>query len=195
MKKWLVEVWEHRQVSFEVEAENAEEAKKVAEDTYQNDEDLQHEMVSSDESIAYEEVKVLHEIGPATGIVDEKPSSKPERKPELYAIISIKNDIVHLEHTVNPDASCCQYGEDALQLESYSARGWHTDKYDPFLRDDFWGFWTEWNGLVSGGITLNDDFTFNEWYKMISELEEVTPSMIRDLPDGRYVVYADIVKR
>ena len=30
-KKFLVEVWEHRQVSFEVEAENAEEAKKVAE--------------------------------------------------------------------------------------------------------------------------------------------------------------------
>lgn len=195
MKKWLVEVWELRRISFEVEAENEKEAKKVAEDTYQNDEELQHEMVSSDESIAGEGVKVLQEIGPATGIVDEKPSSKPERKPELYAIISIKNDIVHLEHTVNPDASCCQHGEDALQLESYSAGGWHTDKYDSFLGDDFWGFWTAWNGLVSGGITLNDDFTFNEWYKMISELEEVTPSMIRDLPDGRYVVYADIVKR
>ena len=193
-KKFLVEICERRRVKFEVEAENREEAKKVAEDTYQNDDDLMSEMLT-DDAVVSTEVDVLHERGPATGIVDEKPPGKSDRHPELYAIISIKNDIVHLEHTVNPDASCCQYGEDALQLESYSAGGWHTDKYDSFLRDDFWGFWTAWNGLVSGGITLNDDFTFNEWYKMISELEEVTPSMIRNLPDGRYVVYADIVKR
>lgn len=71
-KKYLVEVWEHRQVSFEVEAENEEEAKKVAEDVYQNDDGLQHEMVSNDESIAYEEVKVLHELGDATGIINTK---------------------------------------------------------------------------------------------------------------------------
>lgn len=71
-KKYLVEVWEHRQVSFEVEAENEEEAKKVAEDVYQNDDDLQHEMVSNDESIACEEVKVLQELGPATGIINTK---------------------------------------------------------------------------------------------------------------------------
>lgn len=71
-KKYLVEVWEHRQVSFEVEAENEEEAKKVAEDVYQNDDDLQHEMVSNDESIVYEEVKVLQELGPATGIINTK---------------------------------------------------------------------------------------------------------------------------
>lgn len=71
-KKYLVEVWEHRQVSFEVEAENEEEAKRVAEDVYQNDDDLQHEMVSNDESIACEEVKVLQELGPATGIINTK---------------------------------------------------------------------------------------------------------------------------
>jgi hypothetical protein len=71
-KKYLVEVWEHRQVSFEVEAENEEEAKKVAEDVYQNDDGLQHEMVSNDESIACEEVKVLQELGPATGIINTK---------------------------------------------------------------------------------------------------------------------------
>ena len=71
-KKYLVEVWEHRQVSFEVEAENEEEAKKVAEDVYQNDDGLQHEMVSNDESIVYEEVKVLQELGPATGIINTK---------------------------------------------------------------------------------------------------------------------------
>ena len=67
-----MEVWEHRQVSFEVEAENEEEAKTVAEDVYQNDDDLQHEMVSNDESIACEEVKVLQELGPATGIINTK---------------------------------------------------------------------------------------------------------------------------
>lgn len=68
-KKYLVEVWEHRQVSFEVEADSEEEAKVVAEDVYQNDDELQREMVENDESIVYEEVKVLHELGPADGIV------------------------------------------------------------------------------------------------------------------------------
>ncbi len=72
MKKYLVEVWEHRQVSFEVEAENEEEAKIVAEDVYMNDDDLQDEMVSNDESIACSEVKVLQELGPATGIINTK---------------------------------------------------------------------------------------------------------------------------
>lgn len=70
--KFLVEVWEHRQVSFEVEAEDEDEAKKVAEDVYQNDYELQHEMVSNDESIAYDEVKVLLRIGPADGVVETK---------------------------------------------------------------------------------------------------------------------------
>lgn len=68
-KKFLVEVWEHRRVSFEVEAENEDEAKKVAEDVYANDEELQGIMVNDDESIAYEEVKVLHCLGDANGIV------------------------------------------------------------------------------------------------------------------------------
>lgn len=187
-KKYLVEVWEHRQVSFEVEAENEEEAKKVAEDTYQNDEELQHEMVANDESVVYEEVKVLHEIGPATGIVGEKPS----RKPELYAIISVKDRIVHLEHSVNPDASCCQESEDALQLETYSLAGWNVNKADPRLASDFWGVWNEWNGCMPGGIILQDDFTFVEWDVMISGLREVAPSEIKDLEDGEYVVYAEM---
>lgn len=190
MKKWLVEVWELRRISFEVEAENEKEAKKVAEDTYQNDEELQHEMVSSDESIAGEGVKVLREIGPATGIVGEKPS----RKPELYAIISIKNGIVHLVHTVNPDASCCQESEDALQMETYSLAGWNVNKADPRLAGDFWGLWNEWNGIMPGGILL-DNFTFKAWDEVIAGLREVAPSEIKDLDDGEYVVYADIVKR
>lgn len=71
-KKFLVEMWEHRQVSFVVEAENEEEAKKVAEDVYANDEKLQDDMVNNDESIVCDEVKVLHELGDADGIVDEK---------------------------------------------------------------------------------------------------------------------------
>ena len=69
-KKFLVEVWEHRQVSFEVEAENEDEAKKVAEDVYANDEELQGIMVNDDESIAYEEVKVLQCLGDANGIIE-----------------------------------------------------------------------------------------------------------------------------
>lgn len=39
---------------------------------YQNDDELQHDMVSNDESIAYDEVKVLHRIEPADGIVGRK---------------------------------------------------------------------------------------------------------------------------
>lgn len=191
-KKYLVEVWEHRQVSFEVEAENKEEAKKVAEDTYQNDEELQHEMVANDESVVYEEVKVLHEIGPATGIVDEKPSSKPERNPELYAVITIKDSVVHLDYTVNPDASCCQENEDILQLETYPDTGWCESKFSKRLEDDFWGVWTDWNGHVTGGIVLQDDFTFAEWDRMVSRYREVTPAEIKDLEDGGYVVYAEM---
>ena len=60
MKKYLVEVWEHRQVSFEVEAENEEDAKATAEDFYANSDRLKDIMVHDDESIAYDEVKVLH---------------------------------------------------------------------------------------------------------------------------------------
>lgn len=71
-KKFLVEVWEHRQVSFEVEAENEAEAKKVAEDVYANDENLQYDMTHNDESIVWEEVKVLHPLGDATGVIEEK---------------------------------------------------------------------------------------------------------------------------
>ena len=55
-----------------VEAEDEDEAKNVAEDVYQNDDELQHDMVSNDESIAYDEVNVLHRIGPADGIVGRK---------------------------------------------------------------------------------------------------------------------------
>lgn len=68
-KKYLVEVWEHRQISFEVEADSKEEAKVIAEDVYQNDDELQREMVENDESVVYDVVNVLLELGPADGIV------------------------------------------------------------------------------------------------------------------------------
>ena len=188
-KKFLVEICEHRRVKFEVEAENKEEAKKVAEDTYQNDDDLMSEMLT-DDAVVLTEVDVLHERGPATGIVGEKPS----RKPELYAIISVKDRIVHLEHSVNPDASCCQESEDALQLETYSLAGWNVNKADPRLAGDFWGVWNEWNGHMPGGIILQDDFTFAKWGRMLSRYREVTPDEIKDLQDGGYVVYAEMKK-
>lgn len=69
MKKWLVEVWEHRQVSFEVEAECEEEAKDTAMDAYTNSDRLQDVMIHDDESIALTEVKVLQCLGDADGTV------------------------------------------------------------------------------------------------------------------------------
>lgn len=72
MKKWLVEVWEHRQVSFEVEAECEEEAMNTAYDTYMNSDRLQDMMINDDESIAYDEVKILHCLGDADGVVCTK---------------------------------------------------------------------------------------------------------------------------
>lgn len=58
-------------MSFEVEAENEEEAKDVAIDTYVNSDRLQDIMVHDDESIASSEAKVLHCLGEANGIVCE----------------------------------------------------------------------------------------------------------------------------
>ena len=69
MKKWLVEVWEHRQVSFEVEAEFEEEAKNTAYDAYVNSDRLQDMMIHDNESIAYDEVKILQCLGDADGVV------------------------------------------------------------------------------------------------------------------------------
>ena len=56
-------------MSFEVEAENEEEAKDVAIDTYVNSDRLQDIMVHYDESIASSEAKVLQCLGEANGIV------------------------------------------------------------------------------------------------------------------------------
>jgi hypothetical protein len=80
MKKWLVEVWEHRQVSFEVEAENEEEAKDVAIDAYVNSDRLQDIMIHDDESIASSEAKVIQCLGEANGIVCEDKEKEGIRK-------------------------------------------------------------------------------------------------------------------
>lgn len=77
-KKYLVEVWEHRQVSFEVEAENEEEAKATAEDVYANSDRLQDIMVNDDESIASEEVNVITCLGEADGIIGNNGERKGE---------------------------------------------------------------------------------------------------------------------
>lgn len=69
MKNWLVEVWEHRQVSFIVEAECEEEAKNTARDAYVKSNRLRDIMVNNDVSIAYSEVKVLQCLEDANGIV------------------------------------------------------------------------------------------------------------------------------
>ena len=72
LRKFVIRYSVNLHGDYEVEAESEDEAKKVAEDVYQNDDDLQDEMVSNDESIVCDEVKVLREIGDADGIVDRK---------------------------------------------------------------------------------------------------------------------------
>jgi hypothetical protein len=73
--KWQVEVWEHRRVSFEVEAENEKEAETVAVDAYGNSDRLQ-DLMLDDRAIASSDVKVLRCSGKADGIVCTDPESE-----------------------------------------------------------------------------------------------------------------------
>ena len=114
------------------------------------------------------------------------------RNDEFYAIISINGGIVHLVCTFNPDASCCQGTRDGLQLEYYDHAGWNEPKENPRLASDFWDVWTEWNGKFCGGITLLDDYNQRRWKKERKGMKVVSPDRIKDLPDGKYVVYAEI---
>ena len=114
------------------------------------------------------------------------------RKDEFYAIIRIDRGIVHLECTVNPDASCCQGTRDGLQLEYYDWAGWNEPKGNPRLASAFWDVWTEWNGKFCGGITLDDDYNQRLWKMERKGLKVVSPDKIKDLEDGRYVVYAEM---
>lgn len=68
MKKWQAEVWEHRCVSFEVEAENEKEAETVAADAYVNSDHLQ-DLMLDDRAIAKSDVIILRCSGEADGIV------------------------------------------------------------------------------------------------------------------------------
>lgn len=137
---------------------------------------------SPEETLDHKEVDAFTECDGA--------AARPE--PELYAIITIKNGVVHLEHTVNPDASYCQDHPGSLQLETYSSSGWRVDKTDARLEEDFWGLWSELNGCMAGGIRLRDNYTFKRWDKYISKHKVVSPSDIKGLPDGEYAVYASI---
>ena len=115
-----------------------------------------------------------------------------EKNDELYAIISVSGGTVHLLYTVNPDASCCQGTRDGLQLECYSRSGWNEPKDNPRLATNFWDVWSEWNGRVSGGITLYDDFDSRKWKLLREGIASVSPYEIASLEDGRYVVYDEV---
>lgn len=114
------------------------------------------------------------------------------KNPELYAIISVFGGVVHLDHSVNPDAASCQGTKDGLQLESYLSLGWKEPVTNPRLENDFWGVWSDWNGKVTGGILLNDYFSVGAWKAMRCGLKVVSPKDIKNLSDGRYVVYAEV---
>lgn len=75
MKKWQVEVWEHRRVSFEVEAENEKEAETVAIDAYGNSDHLQ-DLMLDDRAVATTDAKVLRCSGEADGIVCTDPENE-----------------------------------------------------------------------------------------------------------------------
>lgn len=124
-RKFLVEAWEHRQVSFEVEADNEEEAKKVAEDVYQNDERLQDIMIHDDESVASEEFKVLQDLGPATGIIS--PQANDKRVSDLIKYetdrkksrASIMYCLDHLMHALNNEDAIVPWLNDGLPDGEY----------------------------------------------------------------------------
>lgn len=112
-RKFLVEAWEHRQVSYIVEANNEEEAKKVAEDVYMNDESLQERMVKDDESVACEEFKVLQDIGKADGIVDERTGEYRE-DPRRMSRASIMYCLDHIMHALNDEDAIVPWLEEGI---------------------------------------------------------------------------------
>lgn len=103
-------------------------------------------------------------------------------------IITIKDGIVHLDISFNPDASCCQDDETGtiIQREDYDSDGWNEPKNSPRLATDFWGVWTDWNGQMCGGITLDDEFTYDEADELIKRFRTVSTKDIATLPDGTY---------
>lgn len=108
-------------------------------------------------------------------------------------IITIKDGIVHLDTSFNPDASCCQDDETGtiIQREDYDSDGWNEPQDNPNLAKDFWGVWSDWNGRMCGGITLDDEFTYHEADLLVGQYRPVRPSDIADLPDGVYAVDAE----
>lgn len=110
------------------------------------------------------------------------------------AIITIREGMVHLWTTWNPDASCCQDDEtgDIVQTEEYDSDGWNEPQSNPRLKTEFWDVWTEWNGKMVGGITLYDDTKKDDAYEEMLNHSFVSPEDIAHLPDGVYTVGARI---
>lgn len=120
-RKFLVEAWEHRQVSFEVEADNEEDAKKVAEDVYQNDERLQDIMIHDDESVAYDEFNVLTDLGPANGVIgnDAKISGKNPEDERKKSRASILYCLDYLMHSLNDEEAAVPWLESGVPDGTY----------------------------------------------------------------------------
>lgn len=111
---------------------------------------------------------------------------------DLCGIITIKDGIVHLDTSFNSNAMCCADDEtgEIVQREDYDENGWNEPKTNPRLASDFWGVWGDWNGEMCGGITLDDEYTYEQADEDFSRLPKVRPDEIATLPDGTYSVYA-----
>lgn len=107
------------------------------------------------------------------------------------AIISIFNGEVHLDCTVNEDAS----DDGSLHLEMYPMSGWTEPQSNSRLRSesDFWRVWDEWNAKMPGGIVILDSFAREKWLAMARGLERATPSDIKSLPSGKYIVFNELM--
>lgn len=162
-RKFLVEAWEHRQVSFEVEANNEEDAKKVAEDVYHNDERLQDIMIHDDESVAYDEFRVIADLGPATGIIS--PQANDKRVSDLIKYdadrkksrASIMYCLDHLMHALNNEDAILPWLSDGLPDGEYQmAKPLSDHQLKGYIDID------EGQGMVDGLVALAARILFRE---------------------------------
>ena len=107
---------------------------------------------------------------------------------ENMAIITIKDGIVHLDTTFNPDGGVDD--PDRLQQEHYPKRGWNEPQCNPLLAEDFWGVWDRWNAMTVGGVAFDDEATYGDAARAVDCLHSVRPDEIAGLDDGEYVVVA-----
>jgi len=109
---------------------------------------------------------------------------------EMCAVIEIRNGIVHLEYSFNPDAACCSDDETGtiVQREHYHQNGWNEPQGNPLLAKKFWDIWCDWNGRMIGGIELDDEYTYAEAEELEKSLPKLKPSEIATAADGTYWV-------